>query len=249
MNEELEKQLEKFQDIGLRVVELSKDKPELWKKNGQFNVTQLARILGIKQPTLQRIFSGKVETPETETLQSLASYYKCSIEQLLNTPVAMFKDKNVIHWDQVANKGKDTGNTLSKLALDLYKVPLYSWETINIHQSIHSEDSTDFVLMPKDAMQYSMDFAFKVPNKFKKVFPELESLIFSIEAPIEPLSKVLCVIDDELDVREFIRVTSDGARYALRSLLDGVTDEFDDKTKTNIKGVLVLGNREPVQFL
>ena len=56
MNEELEKQLEKFQDIGLRVVELSKDKPELWKKNGQFNVTQLARILGIKQPTLQRIF-------------------------------------------------------------------------------------------------------------------------------------------------------------------------------------------------
>ena len=57
----------------------------LIKNNDELNVSQLAKISGITQPTLKRIFDGEIQQPKADTLKKLGKALKINWGKLLDT--------------------------------------------------------------------------------------------------------------------------------------------------------------------
>lgn len=47
-----------------------------------YNNSQIAKITGLSRPTVSAILNGKQKNPRIETLEKIASVYKCSIDEL-----------------------------------------------------------------------------------------------------------------------------------------------------------------------
>lgn len=55
----------------------------LMRKNNITNVTELARLVKIQQPTLHRLLSGEVKDPKYVNLKQLADYFSVNVSDLL----------------------------------------------------------------------------------------------------------------------------------------------------------------------
>lgn len=62
---------------------ISKVLNRLIESRGITNVSQLARDIGMGQPTLQRIKSGSLQKPSAENAQKIADYFGITVDQLL----------------------------------------------------------------------------------------------------------------------------------------------------------------------
>lgn len=60
-----------------------KFRPDLLKKDGELNVAALSRETKIKQPTLKRIFDGEIQQSKTDTLRSIATALKITLDSLI----------------------------------------------------------------------------------------------------------------------------------------------------------------------
>ena len=93
-------------------VNISQTLNDLLHKKGM-RATDLARSLDINQSTVQRLLSGKTTHPKMDTLESIASFFKVSLEQLL---------------------GEETIPSLSNELNTSHYVPLLSWEDAINHK-------------------------------------------------------------------------------------------------------------------
>jgi transcriptional regulator with XRE-family HTH domain len=68
---------------------------QLHKLMAQHNVTEanLARIIKLPQPTLNRLLSGQTEDPRISTLRKLSSYFNVTLDYLINDPPTAIKTK------------------------------------------------------------------------------------------------------------------------------------------------------------
>lgn len=73
----------------------------LMKKNNITNVTELARLVKIQQPTLHRLLSGDVKDPKYVNLKQLADYFSVSVSDLVETDLTQNIQKITLNFNSV----------------------------------------------------------------------------------------------------------------------------------------------------
>lgn len=99
-----------YYEIALNAAKVST--PQLLKKDGELNVSRLAEISGITQPTLKRIFDGEIQQPKADTLKKLGKALKISWGPLVDGGES--KEASLNQAQQLAKKliGKTTPRSL-----------------------------------------------------------------------------------------------------------------------------------------
>jgi len=156
------------------VVTIGENLQRLIKIYGSPSINDLAKSVGVPQPTLHHIIEGKTKKPRQETLEALAKYFSISISQLLGeAPLTSIPDTikdrlkistvPIINWD-LAKNWKREGHDISQyneilldkqidkdaFALQLQDEsmePLFQEKSILIFDPSKNASDRDFVLV------------------------------------------------------------------------------------------------------
>lgn len=132
----------------------------LLKLYGSPSINDLAKTIGIPQPTLHHIIEGKTKKPRQEALEALANYFSISIPELMGTvPLATIPDT-------------------IKDRLKISTVPLISWNLAKDwkREKLHSDKYDEILLdklVDKDAFALQLN-----DTSMEPLFQEKSILIF-----------------------------------------------------------------------
>jgi len=183
--------------------------------------TELARRVGLKQPTVHRIVEGVSPNPHHSSLLPLAEFFDITPEQL--------RGEQPLSWGQYDTWGTDEQN--------LATVPVISWEDAmhwpqNKTQP-HLSASQESVFMPKPINEHTFAVVMEDASMSPQ-FPKGTVLIIDPNREFKDRSYVLVKIKDH-DCAVFRQLLLDTNQYYLKPLspdLDGVAAEpLEDNMK------------------
>ena len=173
---------------------------------------KLSKLTKIPQPTLHKILTCKTQDPRISTIQTLASYFNLTVDDLLSG--------NKIHNDYNSQ-------------ITMHKVPVLSWNNC-YHPHTTSPNHDNFCCVDCSGKHC---FALMSKPSMSPLFPAQTFLI--IDPDIEPIDGdtilVLYPNTDECTLRE---LSIDGPTRLIHPILQGTnTHELDETMR--IVGVLV----------
>lgn len=136
--------------------------------------TELARLVGLSQPTIQRMVTGTTTNPHRVALQRVADFFQVSIEQL--------KGLGPISWLEPKTPE----------ALGWSKVPLVTWAQTDIENAANGALAKDTEQLYTDAKVGARAFALTMKDaSMEPQFPKETLLIIDPEKIPEDRSLVL----------------------------------------------------------
>lgn len=174
--------------------------------------TELARRIGLKQPTVHRIVEGVSPWPHQSSLVPLAEFFAISIEQL--------RGEEPLPWSLY--------DTWGSHGHDLAPVPVLSWEEA-VHwpeASASSKSRTESILMPRPVHENVFALVME-DSSMTPQFPKGTILVIDPNRSYKDRSYVLLKMKDHHRA-VFRQLLLDARQYYLKCLspdLDGVRAE------------------------
>lgn len=137
-------------------------------RNKGVSISELARRTKIPQPTIYRIVHGKHQRPHKKTLESLASFFKVSIDQITGI-------------EEITNTGGSSHTS---------KIPIFDCNTLINSQKIENTDF-EYIIYEKKIGQHS--FALHMPDKSMEPLITKNSLLI-IDPDKQPEYRNLVVV-------------------------------------------------------
>lgn len=187
--------------------------------------TELARRVGLKQPTVHRIVEGVSPSPHQSSLIPLAEFFNITVEQL--------RGDEALPWSLYDNWGLH--------GQDMTAVPVISWEEAVRWPdgADFSKNKTDSILMPKPVNEKVFALVMD-DSSMSPQFPKGTVLVIDPSRAYKDRSYVLLGMKDHPRA-VFRQLLMDARQYYLKCLspdLDGVRAE-PLKEDTKICGTLI----------
>jgi len=187
--------------------------------------TELARRIGLKQPTVHRIVEGVSPSPHQSSLVPLAQFFGISVEQL--------RGEEALPWNLY--------DTWGLHGQDMATVPVISWEEAvhwpeNVNKSYARQEP---ILMPRPVNENVFALIME-DSSMSPQFPKGTVLVIDPERSFKDRSYVLLKMKDHSRA-VFRQLLLDARQYYLKCLspdLDGVRAE-PLKDDTQICGTLI----------
>lgn len=186
--------------------------------------TELARRIGLKQPTVHRIVEGVSPSPHQSSLTPLAEFFGITIDQL--------RGEESLPWSLYDSWGLH--------GQDMIPVPVISWEdAVNWSENTDKRAHKDSILMPRPVHENVFALVME-DSSMSPQFPKGTILVIDPNRSFKDRSYVVLKMKDH-NRAVFRQLLLDARQYYLKCLspdLDGVRAE-PLKEDTKICGTLI----------
>jgi transcriptional regulator with XRE-family HTH domain len=188
------------------------------------NTIELARKIGVPQPTLHKILTGKSKRPRPATIRIIADYFKVDITE--------------ITLDQNGNKD----------LLSFRMIPILNWSNIRAWLSNDKSVAKNADTMPVKSTSGELTFA-TIPND--NILPQYKNgsiLVFDPELPPKDGSLILIAFEEhkEILLRQLVLDIRKKFIQSLNPALGSRLSEIGEKDKILATLIQVIINYEEI---
>lgn len=162
----------------------------------------LARKLGIPQPTMHRIVTGKSPNPHKSNLEPLAEYFNITIEQLKG--------------DEPLPENLWTDSLLPTKKIETLQIPIIDWEKIpELEFPINQQNGSFLIIAPH--LSANCFATYMIDSSMEPQFEKGTTLIFDPDKPYKDRGFVLVLLN-ETNTLVFRQILIDADYKYLKSL-------------------------------